>query len=86
MTLSILETEPDPRETRQSGSGARVTRGHGAAGKYKFDGVRRIFVIGLIPNSYENYQNVEIILSNLDLDLIDYNLSTDFKVSTKYFF
>lgn len=78
LTLSILEKAQDANAAGDT-KGAKILRGK-AADKYKFTGVKRLFIIGLIPFGYENYENMRIILDQLELDKIDFNLSTDFKL------
>ena len=55
--------------------------------KLKATGVKKIFILALIPNVPENYGNLKIILGELGLAEISYNVASDFKlINSKHFF
>lgn len=86
MTLTVQEDMSEDYAALESQGGdgaAALSAASGAVRKvrrdrYKDTGVKRVFVIGLIPNAPENYTNMKIILSQLQLS--NYNIASDFKV------
>ena len=63
-----------------SSGGARRKFKMGKKDRYKNSGVKRVFILALIPNTPENYKNMEIILKELDLTQISYSIASDFKL------
>jgi hypothetical protein len=56
------------------------TGGNEEAGAYKNDGVKRILVLAIVKDIPETYDNVLLLLNELDIDCVSYAISSDLKL------
>ena len=75
ITLSIF----DPRNSETK---ARMTYSEGIANKFKHSGVKKLFIIALVSNIQENYENVLRLWTSLNMRLLIESNPSNFCIAT----
>ncbi|KAJ8671941.1 hypothetical protein QAD02_003200 [Eretmocerus hayati] len=69
-------------ENSEIASGSRQKYSEGIAAKrFKESRVKRLFILGLVAGAQENYENVRLLWSLLNINTMEYTIATDLKLA-----
>ena len=77
--LKVTMTLEEDDEIQEEAGDAKSRIAKWARG-FKNSGVKKIFVVAIVPNLTENYENMARILEVLKIDHIKYNIASDLKL------
>ncbi len=80
LTLNIIDQENTINSPARK-SARRLFSSGAAAEACKDSSVKRLFIIGLIPDIPENYENMEIIFNELKIHQVKFIIATDLKLA-----